>query len=75
MQKIGVVGSGQMGNGIAQVFAQNGYEVFLVDVDQQALNTAMNTINRNVDRLIQKGMVEQVERSTIIDRIQISTNL
>ena len=65
MQKIGVVGSGQMGNGIAQVFAQNGYEVFLVDVDQQALNTAMNTINRNVDRLIQKGMVEQVERSTI----------
>ena len=75
MQKIGVVGSGQMGNGIAQVFAQNGYEVFLVDVDQQALNAAMNTINRNVDRLIQKGMVEQVERSTIIDRIQISTNL
>ncbi|HQU52541.1 MAG TPA: 3-hydroxyacyl-CoA dehydrogenase NAD-binding domain-containing protein, partial [Saprospiraceae bacterium] len=57
MRNIAVIGSGQMGNGIAQVFAQQGFMVQLIDVDNQALDKAVKTITRNLDRLIEKGQV------------------
>ena len=50
MKKICVIGAGTMGNGIAHVFAQNGFSVSLVDVSQDQLNKAMATINKNLDR-------------------------
>jgi 3-hydroxybutyryl-CoA dehydrogenase len=54
MHKIAVVGAGQMGNGIAHVFAQQGYPVNLIDVKQEALDKALATIAKNLDRQILK---------------------
>ncbi|MCB1893506.1 MAG: NAD(P)-binding domain-containing protein, partial [Rhodocyclaceae bacterium] len=53
-RKIGVVGAGTMGNGIAQAFAQAGFDVVMSDVAQAALERAMNTISGSYDRLIKK---------------------
>ena len=75
MRNIAVIGSGQMGNGIAQVFAQQGFMVQLIDVDNQALDKAVKTITRNLDRLIEKGQVEGSMRDQILTNIQTSTNL
>ena len=75
MRNIAVIGSGQMGNGIAQVFAQQGFMVQLIDVDNQALDKAVKTITRNLDRLIEKGQVEGSMRDQILSNIQTSTNL
>jgi 3-hydroxybutyryl-CoA dehydrogenase len=55
MKNIAVIGAGTMGNGIAHVFAQNGFTVSLVDVSQEQLNKALTTINKNFDRQIAKG--------------------
>ncbi len=54
MQHISVIGSGTMGNGIAHVFAQNGYHVSLIDISQQALDKALATIAKNLDRMVQR---------------------
>ncbi|MCB0600419.1 MAG: 3-hydroxybutyryl-CoA dehydrogenase, partial [Saprospiraceae bacterium] len=75
MRQIAVIGSGQMGNGIAQVFAQQELNVQLVDVDAQALERAVSTITRNVDRLIDKGQVEGSKRDQILQSIRTSTDL
>ena len=75
MRNIAVIGSGQMGNGIAQVFAQQGFMVQLIDVDNLALDKAVKTITRNLDRLIEKGQVEGSKRDQILTNIQTSTNL
>ena len=75
MRNIAVIGSGQMGNGIAQVFAQQGFMVQLIDVDNLALDKAVKTITRNLDRLIEKGQVEGSMRDQILSNIQTSTNL
>lgn len=74
-QKVGVIGAGTMGNGIAHVFAQFGYDVTLVDVSQDALNRALQTIQTNLDRQIKKGIVKPEEKTTILQRIRISTDL
>src|SRR5215217_431895 len=55
MKNIAVIGAGTMGNGIAHVFAQNGFTVSLVDVSQEQLNKALVTISKNFDRQIAKG--------------------
>jgi 3-hydroxybutyryl-CoA dehydrogenase len=55
MKNIAVIGAGTMGNGIAHVFAQNGFSVALVDVSQEQLNKALDTITKNFDRQIAKG--------------------
>ena len=55
MEKIAVIGAGTMGNGIAHVFAQNGFTVSLVDISQEQLNKALATIGKNFDRQIAKG--------------------
>ena len=57
MKNICVIGAGTMGNGIAHVFAQNGFSVSLVDVSQDQLNKAMATINKNLDRQVAKGAI------------------
>src|SRR5215211_7607418 len=55
MKNIAVIGAGTMGNGIAHVFAENGFTVSLVDVSQEQLNKALATIEKNLDRQIAKG--------------------
>ncbi len=59
MKKISVIGAGTMGNGIAHVFAQSGFDVSLVDISESALEKAMSTIKRNLDRLIKKNVLQR----------------
>ena len=66
MKNIAVIGSGQMGNGIAHVFAQNDFNVALVDVQPEALDKAMKTISANLDRQLSKQLItEEVKAKTL----------
>jgi 3-hydroxybutyryl-CoA dehydrogenase len=69
MQHISVIGSGTMGNGIAHVFAQNGFSVDLVDTNAGQLDKAMQTIARNLDRQITKGSLTEGEKAATLGRI------
>ncbi len=59
MKKVAVIGSGTMGNGIAHVFAQCGYEVSLIDVSEEALKKAIATISKNLSRQVEKGSITE----------------
>ncbi|PZX08302.1 3-hydroxybutyryl-CoA dehydrogenase [Psychrobacillus insolitus] len=73
--KIGVIGSGTMGNGIAQVMADAGYDVVLCDVNKEALERAAKTINTNVGRLYKKQGKELAEATKVLARIEFTTEL
>jgi 3-hydroxybutyryl-CoA dehydrogenase len=75
MNKISVIGSGTMGNGIAHVFAQYGHQVSLIDVQQAALDKALSTISKNLDRQVAKGSISEEEKSGALGRIQTFTSL
>ena len=75
MQNITVIGSGTMGNGIAHVFAQNGFNVTLVDVAAAALDKALVTIGKNLDRQIAKGALSEDEKAATMRRIHPMTDL
>lgn len=75
MNNITVIGSGTMGNGIAHVFAQFGYQVTLVDIAQTALDKAMVTIAGNLDRQVKKGTLTEDEKTATLARIQPVTDL
>lgn len=74
-KKIGVVGAGQMGNGIAQVAAASGFEVVMTDVSQGALDKGIQTISTSCDRLIKKQTLTEDQKKQILGRIHISTEL
>ncbi|MDB4908180.1 MAG: 3-hydroxybutyryl-CoA dehydrogenase [Gemmatimonadetes bacterium] len=67
--RIAVLGAGQMGNGIAHVFAQAGFPVSLIDVSKDALAKARDTIGRNIDRQVKKGALQAGDREAILGRI------
>ena len=75
MNRIAVIGAGTMGNGIAHVFAQAGHEVSLVDISETALERAVNTISRNMDRQVSKGSLTEEVKTTALARIQTFTRL
>lgn len=75
MQHIAVIGSGQMGNGIAHVFAQSGYRVRLIDIQQQALERALETIGKNMDRQVAKGALTEDEKQQSLARISTTTDM
>jgi 3-hydroxybutyryl-CoA dehydrogenase len=75
MHKIAVIGAGQMGNGIAHVFAQQGYPVNLVDVKQEALDKAMATISKNLDRQIAKGAITEADKQKTLVNISLRTDM
>ena len=75
IQKVGVVGAGQMGNGIAHVFALTGYDVVMSDLEQSALDKAMEAIRENMGRQIRKEMISEAESEAAIARIQCVTTL
>ncbi|MDZ7362842.1 MAG: 3-hydroxybutyryl-CoA dehydrogenase [candidate division KSB1 bacterium] len=75
MERIGVIGAGTMGNGIAHVFAQFGYAVTLVDVKQEFLGRALATIKANLERQAKKGIIAVNEMATILGRIATDTKL
>ena len=60
---IAVIGAGTMGNGIAHVFAQSGYNVKLIDLSQDALDNAVATITKNMDRQIKKEKLSEADKS------------
>lgn len=75
MEHITVVGAGTMGNGIAHVFAQQGFSVHLTDISEMALERALKTISKNLDRQIKKGAVRAEEKEQITARIKTFTDL
>ncbi len=75
VKKVAVVGAGTMGNGIAHVFAQNGYEVTLIDLEPALLHRALTTIEKNLGRLVAKEKItEEVMRATL-GRLATATEL
>jgi 3-hydroxybutyryl-CoA dehydrogenase len=75
MKKISVVGAGTMGNGIAHVFAQYGYEVTLIDVQQTSLDKAIVTIGKNLDRQVSKGQLDEAGKAKTLANISTSTDI
>jgi 3-hydroxybutyryl-CoA dehydrogenase len=69
-QKIGVVGAGTMGNGIAHVFARSGFDVLLCDVEQRFLERAIGTIEKNLDREVGKNKITVADKNAALGRIQ-----
>ena len=75
MSRVAVIGAGAMGNGIAHVFAQHGWETTLIDVSRDALDTAMKTIERNLERQAKKGVGSAERAAQTLGRIRTSTTL
>ena len=75
MQNITVIGSGTMGNGIAHVFTQFGYKVSLVDINDAALQKALATISKNLDRQVSKGSLTEAEKTNTLNNITTFTKL
>lgn len=75
MKKVAVIGSGTMGNGIAHVFAQNGFPVALVDISEEALQKAVGTISKNLDRIIAKGNLTEEQKQQTLNNITTFTNM
>jgi 3-hydroxybutyryl-CoA dehydrogenase len=75
MNRITVIGAGTMGNGIAHVFAQNGYSVSLCDVSQESLDRAMNTIAGNLDRQLKKELIDEQGKQLTLNNIKTYTQL
>ncbi len=75
IKKVGVVGAGTMGNGIAHVFAQFGYQVVLVDVADDLLDKATATIDKNLGRQVKKEIITEQQKAEILARIEPTTDL
>jgi 3-hydroxybutyryl-CoA dehydrogenase len=74
-EKIAVIGAGQMGNGIAHVFAQSGFQVSMIDVSQAALDKGRATIEKNLDRQVRKGSLAAEAPAEILGRISLEQTL
>jgi 3-hydroxybutyryl-CoA dehydrogenase len=75
MKKIAVIGAGTMGNGIAHVFAQFGYTVTLIDVSQAALDNALLTITKNLDRQVAKEAISASDKTSTLSNISLDTQM
>ena len=74
-EKIAVVGAGQMGNGIAHVFAQTGFPVTMIDVSADALAKGRATIEKNLDRQVKKGTLDAAQRDATLGRLRTADSL
>jgi 3-hydroxybutyryl-CoA dehydrogenase len=75
IQKVGVIGAGQMGSGIALVCSQAGYDVALNDVAEERVKAALATINGLLARQVSKGQIDEAGRKAILDHIQVAETL
>jgi len=75
MKNIAVIGAGTMGNGIAHVFAQNNYNVHLIDISQDAINKGVATITKNLDRLIAKEKITEATKTQTLNNITSFTSI
>ncbi len=73
--RVAVVGAGQMGNGIAHVFAQSGFDVVMIDVSQEALDQGRATVAKNIERQVKKGTIPAEEQVKILSRIDLSMDI
>ncbi|TMM56922.1 3-hydroxybutyryl-CoA dehydrogenase [Maribacter algarum] len=75
MKNIAVIGAGTMGNGIAHVFAQNGYQVKLIDISQASLDKGMATIGKNLDRMVAKERISESDKEGTLNNISTFNSL
>lgn len=75
MEKISVIGAGTMGNGIAHVFGLNGYSVSLIDISEELVNKAVNTIKLNLDRQVKKGAITPDQAAGAVTKIRAVTGV
>jgi len=75
IQRVGVIGAGTMGNGIAHVFARSGYEVVLCDLEQKFLDRALAVIAKNLDREVAKAKITEAQKSDALEQIVTATDL
>ena len=69
IKRVGVIGAGQMGNGIAHTFAQFDYKVQLIDVSQAALDRGLATITKNLDRMVAKEKISEADKARTLGNI------
>ena len=74
-ERVAVIGAGQMGNGIAHVFAQSGFDVAMIDVSANALERGKQTIASNLDRQIKKGTLQPADKDAILGRVATAQSL
>lgn len=75
MKNITVIGSGTMGNGIAHVFAMNGFRVNMVDISEKALEKGIATITKNLDRMVAKGSISESEKAATLSNLSTATDI
>ena len=75
IQSVGVIGAGQMGNGIAHVFALAGYDVLLTDVSEEALKKALAMVNKNLDRQVKGEKISEADKDATLGRIKTTLTL
>jgi 3-hydroxybutyryl-CoA dehydrogenase len=75
IRRVGVIGAGQMGNGIAHVCALAGYDVVLADVKPEQLKKSLDTINRNMERQVKRSVLSEQERDAALGRIKTTVNM
>jgi len=75
IKTIGVVGAGQMGNGIAQVASQSGFRVVMSDIADSFIQKALNTISKNLDRMVEKGKINVQTKNEVMGRIKATTQI
>ena len=75
MKNVAVIGAGTMGNGIAHTFAQSGFRVQLIDINESALRKGMDTITKNLDRMIGKGTITEEQKTETLSNISTFTNI
>ncbi|MDQ1901827.1 3-hydroxyacyl-CoA dehydrogenase NAD-binding domain-containing protein, partial [Paracoccus sp. WLY502] len=68
IETVGVIGAGQMGNGIAHVFALAGYDVLLTDISQDAMDKALSLIERNLERQVTRGKIDADAKKSAMAR-------
>ena len=75
MKNVAVIGAGTMGNGIAHVFAQTGYQVNLIDLSQTSLDKGLATISKNLDRQVAKEVLTEAQKNETLSRIKTFTSM
>jgi 3-hydroxybutyryl-CoA dehydrogenase len=75
MKNIAVIGAGTMGNGIAHVFAQSGFAVALIDISDKALEKGLSTITKNLDRMVNKGTIDEQQKNATLSNITTFTDM
>ena len=75
MKKISIIGAGTMGNGIAQVFAMNNYQVNLIDLNSNSLKNGVNRITTNLDRMIKRDVIGSDQKTATLGNLSTSTDI